>query len=310
MRLNEDGTGTAVKHRNHLPFRTYIGPVYDGERWVYFFESNDPGFCRMDIETLEVERRQRAPHDFSNHVYGFFRAGKVYAFSASRQLMEYDPAADTWTELGFRAGSNDYQERFEVSPWNDEELIHLKESGELEVVNFVTGNIVCTFQRFPGRVNNIPETLVLAAPDNEFFLLVCFGYCSGPWQVFNSATNTWTQTSWETTRTYTRSAMFDEATGTLYYHINGQQRLTAVQASNAIEPAPAAEELRDAVGEAIFMRVYEQYNQDEARAGKIAGMILEACLLEELGGLLSAGPNAFDTMIAEANELYERMPPQ
>ena len=115
-------------------------------------------------------------------------------------------------------------------PWNDDYLIELMDDGSVCVISVSKQRIVKTFKSKYGKIYGIPEILALCDEEaGEFILLVCDGFLEQPWRVFSSATDTWTEMDWPSTKGATRTSFVDPATNNIYCHINREYHWTCLK---------------------------------------------------------------------------------
>ena len=138
--------------------------------------------------------------------------------------MRYDCASGSWNQTLMSISGK----CMVPHPWQNGRVIELMDDGSVREVRVADGRVVKTYTSKYGEIgwNSKPEMLAVCAPDGAFFLLVCNGY--KPWRVFSSATDSWTETDWPTTGTSSSAAFFDPATQSVFYHIDRQNKWTAV----------------------------------------------------------------------------------
>ena len=143
--------------------------------------------------------------------------------------MKYTVDTNTWETLEFKCNNDSYNCHYDVHPWDSSLVLEYKTDGNICVRKLADFSVVHEYQDRYTNWDNVPETVVLAAPNSEFYVLACNGNNGRPWRVFSSVTGKWTDLPWPTVNTYSRTAFFDASTKQLYYHIRGETNWTIVQ---------------------------------------------------------------------------------
>ena len=183
-------------------------------------------FGRLDLDTMAFEMLADAPRDFGGR-NGFFMDGSVFCFDKDGNAMRYHCASGAWSETSLSIAGW----CMVPHPWQNGRVIELMWDGSVLEVRVADGRVVKTYTSKYGEIEGRPEMLAVCAPDGAFFLLVCDGWKKQPWRVFSSATDSWTETDWPTTREESSTAFFDAATQSVFYHINEKDNWTAVTLS-------------------------------------------------------------------------------
>ena len=224
-----NGEGTNSKKSRLLPFEIYVSPTYDGGDYLYVTENRGKGFLRVHVETLEIERLPQPPESFSCHVYPVYVDGLLYAVGRnSDHMLCYNVEMKEWKKLDYSCEEDSYKCHYDRHPWDSSLFVQFRVNGTIAVIKREDGSLVHTYNARYDNWNNVPETLVIAAPDGEFYAIACNGEGGNPWRVFSSKEDKWTQMTWPSVAKFSRTAFFDEETRELYYHIRGKDTWTIV----------------------------------------------------------------------------------
>jgi len=195
-------------------------PLFDGEKRVYFFESESHGndrFGYLDLETRKFTELKKCPCPFREFCRSCFMDGKVYSVCRNKNLFCYDVATETWTDLGVRVGKIGLC----ADPFTHS-LIMLKKR-----TRFWSYNVETKEQKSflpPPRTFNLgsnQEMLFVRTSPDQF---VCIANLdSSALHAYVSSTNKWTRLQWKDTRNGSAHLVFDPVTSAFYYKIDSER---------------------------------------------------------------------------------------
>ena len=94
----ENINGKTILYENVIPFRTHGSyPIYDGEKYIYFFESgNESGsnnrFGKINIDEIPKNfiELPSIPDEFLKHSSSVFHFGKIYSINSKKEIWTFD----------------------------------------------------------------------------------------------------------------------------------------------------------------------------------------------------------------------------
>lgn len=92
----ENITGKTILYENVIPFKTHGSyPIYDGEKYIYFFESesgNNNRFGKINIDEIPKNfiELPSIPDKFIEYSSSVFHFGKIYSINSKKEIWTFD----------------------------------------------------------------------------------------------------------------------------------------------------------------------------------------------------------------------------
>jgi len=211
---------TTERVRGVVPYGTHGQyPVFDGDKRVYFFESesrNNDRFGYMDIETRKFTELKKCPASFREFCHFCFMEGKIYGPCRDKNLWCYDVEEDKWTRIDKRVGKS----AICADPYTHS-LIIMKKQAKFCMYDVETKEE--TLLPTPPRGLNLgsnQETLFLRTGSDEFVFIANLD--SHSLHAYISKTKKWVQLRWRDPRNGSSHLVFDPITSAFYYKIDGE----------------------------------------------------------------------------------------
>ena len=225
--------GVTGKWEKMIPFCAFYGPpVYDGCRFVYFFQYPDEQnrFGRYDVQSNTFEELEKIPGDhFASPFSGCFHHGVVYTLDCRDQLCGYDVARKEWFRSGitlptYKSGTATYGHLLS-DPRDARHLYYLAVKDRRNLIRIGLDNHslieICKLPWNSWLYNTI---LVRNSPESEDFVIIT-SIEGGSWFMYSSKTNSWKSLSkWkkaDTSGAQLRYLVYTSQFKTFYYHIRG-----------------------------------------------------------------------------------------
>jgi len=222
-----DGATTETRERI-VPFGVHGQyPVFDGEKYVYFFQSEDgsnDSCARMDLDTFEFHRFNRHPDRFLEYASGCVVGKRVYIMDSDRNLTYLDTEADSWTNTELHLNGRC---RLLANPFDDKHIYAVCTDDHIYTID-IEANTSSTLCDIPGSYSLDANNEALLVPTSpESFAI--FTYFRDHFQAYDSATNTWT--TLQDVR-YSRGGgghlVCDTKSSYLYYHSGSKDTWDAI----------------------------------------------------------------------------------
>jgi len=212
---------TSERFRNAVPFGNHGQyPVFDGEKRVYFFESesgNRDRFGYFDLETKSFVSLKKCPCPYREFCSPCYMDGRIYAVCRDKRVYVYNIEEETWKPLDLRVG----KVRLAADP-TTQSLVMLKKSRKFWMYNLETKEeTVFPTQPRTFNLGSNQELLFLRRSDEDFICIASFD--SHALYAFISKENRWVQLNWRDVRNGSAHLVFDPVTSAFYYKIDGER---------------------------------------------------------------------------------------
>lgn len=195
-------------------------PVFDGEKRVYFFESesrNNDRFGYLDLETKTFKELAKCPRSFREFASPCYMEGHVYAVCRDKTIWDYDVEKEKWTDLGVRVG----KVRMAADPLTHS-LVLIKKRAKFWSYNVETKEeTVFPLQPSNFNLGSNQEMLFLRRTPEDFIVIVSLD--SHSLYAFISAEKKWVRLQWRDVRNGSAHLVFDPVTSAFYYKIDDER---------------------------------------------------------------------------------------
>jgi len=213
--------------RDAVPYGTHGQyPVFDGQRRVYFFESesrNNDRFGYFDLETQSFTTLKKCPSPFREFCSSCYMDGNIYSVCRDKTLWVYNIESDEWKRLGYRVG----KVRLQADP-ETKSLVILKKRKKFWTYNVETKEeTVLPLQPRLFNLGSNQEMLFLRRTSEDFILICSFD--SHDMYAFISKDNKWVDLPWRDVRNGSAHTVFDPVTSAFYYKIDSESHWYTVK---------------------------------------------------------------------------------
>jgi len=195
-------------------------PVFDGEKRVFFFESeshNNDRFGYLDLETKTFTELKKCPRSFREFCSACFMDGHVYAVCRDKNIWDYDVEKEEWASLGVRVG----KVRLAADPLTHS-LVIIKKRKKFWMYNLETKEeTVFPVQPNSFNLGSNQEMLFLRRSIDDFILIVSLD--SRSLFAFTSSDKKWSRLQWRDVRNGSAHLVFDPVTSAFYYKIDDER---------------------------------------------------------------------------------------
>jgi len=222
-----EGATTETRERI-VPFGVHGQyPVFDGDKYVYFFQSEDGSndrCARMDLDTFEFHEFNRHPDRFLEYASACICGKRAFVIDSDRNLTYLDIEADSWTNTELHM---DGRCRLLSNPMDNKHIYAVCTDNHIYTIDVET-NSKTTLCDIPGSysldANN--EALLVPTGPESFAIFV---YSRDHFQAYDSTTSSWTTLS---DVKYNRGGgghlVCDTKSYYLYYHSGSKDTWDAV----------------------------------------------------------------------------------
>jgi len=212
---------TSERFRNIIPYGNHGQyPVYDGEKRVYFLESesrNNDSFGYLDVETKTFTRLKSCPRSFREFCSAAYMNGKVYAVCRDKNLWAYTVENDAWENLGIRLG----KVRIAADPLNNSLMIIKKRTFFCSLNVETKERTEFAVQPRQFNLGSNQEFLFLRRSMDDFIVIASFD--SHSLLAYISRDDKWVPLRWRDVRNGSAHMVFDPITSAFYYKIDSER---------------------------------------------------------------------------------------
>jgi len=212
---------TSERFRNIIPYGNHGQyPVFDGDRRVYFFESesgNRDRFGFFDLESKTFTSLKKCPVQYREFCSPCFMDGKIYAVGRDKFVWVYNTEDESWKRLELRVG----KVRLAADPFN-QSLVVIKKNTAFYMYNVETKTKTdLPVQPRTFNLGSNQEFLFLRRTEDDFIAIASFD--SHSLYAYISKEKRWTQLNWRDVRNGSAHLVFDPVTSAFYYKIDGER---------------------------------------------------------------------------------------
>jgi len=212
---------TTERVRSLIPYGTHGQyPLFDGDKRVYFFESesrNNDSFGYVDLETRKFTQLKKCPSPFREFARSCYMNGHVYAVCRDKNIWDYDVENEKWSNLEIRVGKIGLC----ADPFTHS-LVIIKKRAKFCLQNLDTKEQT-TLPLPPNTFNlgsNQEMVFIRLSADN---FLVIVSLDSSSLYAFTSVNKKWSQLRWRNVRNGSAHMVFDPETSAFYYKIDSER---------------------------------------------------------------------------------------